>query len=65
VLNRSAFEEDPEAFVDAALPEMFALRKKVVEARDRLKNVNVPREIKVRGEEQMRVLILVSSFFAL
>lgn len=48
ILNRMAFDADPEEFVSAASADEKALQKKIVEARERLPKVKLPRDIQIK-----------------
>ncbi|KXZ56004.1 hypothetical protein GPECTOR_2g1556 [Gonium pectorale] len=47
VLDRLAYESDPDAFVDSCRPEQDALTTKLQAARDRLKKVKISTELQV------------------
>ena len=48
VKERRAFDNDPESYLEAVMPEEEDLRKRIAEARLRLDNVVVPRPLKVK-----------------
>ena len=48
VKERRAFDNDPESYLEAVMPEEEDLRKRIAEARLRLNNVVVPRPLKVK-----------------
>ncbi|KAF8073212.1 chlI [Scenedesmus sp. PABB004] len=47
VLDRIAFEADPEAFLERVRPDQEALTAKLVAARERLPKIKVPRELQL------------------
>ena len=57
VLDRMAYEADPDAFVATAAAAAAALKKKVAEARARLKSVRVPEALQVCVARALRVCV--------
>lgn len=48
VLDRMAYEANPDQFVASVAEEQEALRQKLQQARDRLPKVKIPRDVRLK-----------------